>query len=149
MFVINRWIWCIFSKNTRSDTNSFLVYHIRKHKILVQPIVGEINLNHLVKQCPQDFSTLKLLFFLFVISELIIETIWARVNKYTVPHQAFTHNFNSHLWFLSEAIISIIVAKLIFSSVINLYYIATNSFFFLSSIVNTCVHILFTGVILN
>ena len=120
-----------FSKNTRSDTNSFLVYHIRKHKILVQPIVGEISLNHLVKQCPQDFSTLKLLFFLFVISELIIETIWARVNKYTVPHQAFTHNFNSHLWFLSEAIISIIVAKLIFSSVINLYYIATNSFFFL------------------
>ena len=137
MFVIKRWLWCNFSKNSRSDTNSFLVYRIRKHRILLQPIVGDINLNHLVKRCPQDCSTVKLLFFLFLISELLIGTIWARVKKYLVPHQVFTHNFNSHLWFLSEAIISMMVAKLIFSSIINLYYIATNSSFFLSSIVNT------------
>lgn len=143
-FFINRSIWCIFSKNTRSDTKSFLVYHIRKHMILVYPIVGNVNLNHLVKWCPQDFSALKL-FFLFVINELIIEIVWVRVNIYLVHYQAFTHNFNVHLWFLSEAIFLWWLPNWYF--LVLLICIVLQLELFLSSTVNTCVHILFTGVL--
>lgn len=45
-----------------TDSLFFLEYHFRSHVILISPISGEVNFNHLIKVSLPGFSIVKLLF---------------------------------------------------------------------------------------